>query len=88
MSLLREDHTAQINLASTLRGTRFKYYFPGALVPNRCPRWRWVRERAARDSFEYLAYCYSLRARVAGGADDIDFLVRLATVTLTAAHVL
>ena len=71
---LQRDGAAQISLATSLGGTRFRVHDRGRALPTRCGRYR-----VHPDSFRHLVQCYNLTEQLAGRElGSTDFLVEMA----------
>ena len=82
LSILRDKREGQVKLLSISRRTRFKFHFHGVLVSTMCPNTHYGMPCGRGDSFEHLLACYNLRNEGKQGSDAIDFLVKLARVTV------
>ena len=78
MDELRDERTAQVNLASILTATRFKTLTKSGVVPTKCPK----KLCFSRDSFWHMLECYQLGPSLRRGVEAVPFLVLVERTTL------
>ena len=82
LSSLRTNRRAQTNLLCILRGTRYRYYGPGALFPICFPNWHRAAGCGETDAFNRMLGCYALGNPLVTGPEAIGFWVLMAKRTL------